>query len=194
METDTPLHVPFKSYSNRWKQIFLDMSGNQLVTNFDRDINYRTQTFPVLFAAFQSFQRVMIFFRDGIGWGLEFDRKFVLINLKFYLFFLRLLKNVQNNFMCFSSSWWDEINQYLDVSDWFYEMCQLATSLFEFPMWSSFKLWWLRDDDEEVAGVVPDDELRLPTTEALEVPLTLVDLGPQILTVPSSELEANIDG
>lgn len=75
-------------------------------------------------------------------------------------------------------------------------MFQLAMSLFELPMWSSFRLWWFKDDDEDVAGVVPDDDERLSATDALKVPLPDAGpgFGPQILTVPSSEHDASIDG
>jgi hypothetical protein len=73
-------------------------------------------------------------------------------------------------------------------------MFQLAMSLFDDPMFSSLRLWWFSDDDDDVAGVVPDDDDLLPTPEPL-LPLLLADgFGPQILTVPSSEHEASIDG
>jgi len=75
-------------------------------------------------------------------------------------------------------------------------MFQLAISLIELPMWSSLRLWWFKDEDEEVAGVVPDEDDRLSTVDPLNVPFPLGtgSLGPQIRTVPSSEQEASIDG
>lgn len=75
-------------------------------------------------------------------------------------------------------------------------MFQLAISLVELPMWSSLRLWWFKLDDEDVAGVVPEDEDLLSAVDPLSVPFPLGtgSLGPQIRTVPSSEHEANIDG
>lgn len=82
-----------------------------------------------------------------------------------------------------------------EFREWeFYEIFQLAISLFEFPM-SSLRLLWFNDDDDDVAGVVPDDDDRLSAADPLNVPLVLIgSLGPQILIVPSSEHEANIEG
>jgi len=54
------------------------------------------------------------------------------------------------------------------------------------------RLWWFKDDEDEVAGVVPDDDDRLAEVDKATVPGD--GFGPQIRTVPSSEHDANIDG
>lgn len=89
---------------------------------------------------------------------------------------------------------WKKLRIIYSIIKQFYEIFQLAMSLFEFPMCSSLRLWWFSDDEDDVAGVVPDDDDLLPTTEPLSVPLPAVGFGPQMRTVPSSEHEANIDG